>query len=46
MVNILLYVAEHSSVYYPAEELSNMLSTFIPMITKDVRTVPHFLTTY
>ncbi|KAK7678491.1 hypothetical protein QCA50_018552 [Cerrena zonata] len=35
MINILLYVAEHSSRYYPTEEIPNMLSAFVPMVTKD-----------
>lgn len=36
MVNIFLYVAEQSSRYYPAKGLDEMLSTFLPMLTKDV----------
>lgn len=39
MVNILLYVAEHCSRYYAVEEIPNMLSIFVPMITKDVCSV-------
>jgi hypothetical protein len=37
VVNILLYVAEQSKQYYPATEIPAMLSTFIPMLTQDVR---------
>jgi proteasome activator subunit 4 len=39
VVNILLYVAEQSKRYYPATEIAAMLSTFMPMLTKDVRSV-------
>jgi len=39
VVNILLYVAEQSKRYYPATEITAMLETFIPMLTKDVRFV-------
>jgi hypothetical protein len=42
VVNILLYVAEQSKRYYPAMEVPAMLSTFIPMLTKDVRFIQIF----
>ncbi|TCD70651.1 hypothetical protein EIP91_002372 [Steccherinum ochraceum] len=35
MINILLFVAEHCSRYYPASEIPNMLNAFVPMITND-----------
>ncbi|CAL1696390.1 unnamed protein product [Somion occarium] len=35
MINILLYVAEHCRRYFPTSEIPNMLSAFIPMVTKD-----------
>ncbi|KZT23745.1 hypothetical protein NEOLEDRAFT_1135845 [Neolentinus lepideus HHB14362 ss-1] len=35
VVNILLYVAELCKRYYPATEIPNMLSTFLPLFTKD-----------
>lgn len=41
MVNILLYLAEQSNHYYPTSEVGEMLSTFLPLLTKEVRT--HFL---
>lgn len=37
VVNILLYVAEHSRRYYPATEIPEMLETFLPLVTQDVR---------
>ena len=36
MVNIFLYVAEQSSRYYPATDLDEMLSIFLPILTKNV----------
>jgi hypothetical protein len=36
LVNILLYVAEQSKRYYPAEDVPEMLDTFIPTLTHDV----------
>lgn len=36
MINILLFIAEHCRRYFPSSEIPNMLSTFIPLITKDV----------
>lgn len=36
MVNITLFLAEHCKRYYPSEEIPIMLSTFIPLVTKDV----------
>lgn len=36
MINILLFVAEHCSRYYPASEIPEMLNSFVPMITNDV----------
>ncbi|KAH7915111.1 armadillo-type protein [Hygrophoropsis aurantiaca] len=35
MNNILLYVAESCSRYFPAEEIEEMLSTFLPLLTPD-----------
>ncbi|EPQ60983.1 hypothetical protein GLOTRDRAFT_53630 [Gloeophyllum trabeum ATCC 11539] len=35
VINILLYVAELCQRYYPASEIPNMLSTFLPLFTKD-----------
>ena len=37
VVNILLFVAEQCKRYYPASEIPDMLSTFLPILTKDVR---------
>ena len=37
VVNILLFVAEQCKRYYPVSEIDDMLSTFLPMLTKDVR---------
>ena len=39
VVNILLFVAEQCKRYYPPSEIPDMLSTFLPMLTKDVRTL-------
>lgn len=36
LVNILLYLAEMCRRYFPAEEISEMLSTFIPLVTSEV----------
>lgn len=36
VVNILLYVAEQCKGYYPVSEIADMLSTFVPRITKEV----------
>jgi proteasome activator subunit 4 len=36
VVNILLYIADQCKRYYPASEISNMLSVFLPLLTKDV----------
>ncbi|KAF8887975.1 hypothetical protein CPB84DRAFT_1684385 [Gymnopilus junonius] len=35
LVNILLYVAEQCKRYYPADEIPNMLQTFLPILTKE-----------
>ncbi|TFY56124.1 hypothetical protein EVJ58_g7830 [Rhodofomes roseus] len=35
MVNILLFVAELSKRYYPASEIPEMMTTFLPLLTKD-----------
>ncbi|KAJ2928817.1 hypothetical protein H1R20_g8194, partial [Candolleomyces eurysporus] len=35
LVNILLYVAEQCKRYYPAEDIPEMLNTFIPTLTHD-----------
>ncbi|TFK57500.1 ARM repeat-containing protein [Heliocybe sulcata] len=35
VINILLYVAELCQRYYPADEIQSMLSTFLPLFTKD-----------
>jgi proteasome activator subunit 4 len=35
MVNILLYLAEQCSHYYPVSEVEEMLSTFLPLLTKE-----------
>lgn len=39
MINILLFVAEQSKRYYPASEIPEMMATFLPRLTKDVRHV-------
>lgn len=39
MINILLFVAEQSKRYYPASEIPEMMATFLPRLTKDVRCV-------
>ena len=36
VVNILLFVAEQCKRYFPASEIPDMLSAFLPMLTKDV----------
>ena len=43
MVNILLYLAEQCSYYYPTSEVEEMLSTFLPLLTKEVGTHHAFL---
>ncbi|OCH96671.1 ARM repeat-containing protein [Obba rivulosa] len=35
MLNILLFVAEQCKRYFPSSEIPDMLSTFIPLLTKD-----------
>ncbi|KAL0950801.1 hypothetical protein HGRIS_007566 [Hohenbuehelia grisea] len=35
IVNLLLFAAEECRRYYPAEDIPNMLATFIPLTTKD-----------
>ncbi|OBZ79732.1 Proteasome activator complex subunit 4A [Grifola frondosa] len=35
VVNILLFVAEQCNRYFPASEIPNMLSVFLPRLTKD-----------
>ena len=37
VVNILLFVAEQCKRYYPPSEIPDMITTFLPMLTKDVR---------
>lgn len=37
--NILLYVAESCKSYFPADDIPNMLSTFLPMITPNVSSI-------
>ena len=37
VVNILLFVAEQCRRYFPPTEIPEMLSTFLPKLTKDVR---------
>ena len=37
VVNILLFVAEQCKRYYPPSEIPDMLSAFLPLLTKDVR---------
>lgn len=37
VVNILLFVAEQCKRYYAPSEIPDMISTFLPMLTKDVR---------
>ncbi|KAI0762664.1 ARM repeat-containing protein [Fomes fomentarius] len=47
VVNILLFVAEQCRRYYPASEIPDMLSTFIPILTKDtVLTMVPVLTSF
>ena len=41
VVNILLFVAEQCKRYYSANEIPDMLSTFLPMLTKDVSALTH-----
>ncbi len=36
VMNIFLYVAERSRYYYPPGDISEMLETFIPLITQEV----------
>lgn len=36
VVNILLYVAEHCRRYFPANEIPEMLDTFLPLVTQEV----------
>lgn len=45
MVNILLYVAEQCKLYYPATETEAMLSTFLALMTRDVRAWYNYLFT-
>ncbi|PCH33382.1 hypothetical protein WOLCODRAFT_21973 [Wolfiporia cocos MD-104 SS10] len=35
MINILLYVAEQCQRYFPASDISEMLNTFLPRLTKE-----------
>lgn len=35
MINIQLYVAEQCRRYYPANEIAEMLATFLPIVTKE-----------
>ncbi|KAF8587289.1 ARM repeat-containing protein [Ramaria rubella] len=35
MVNIVLYVAEQCRMYYPPSDIEAMLSTFLPLLTRD-----------
>ncbi|KAI0757312.1 ARM repeat-containing protein [Daedaleopsis nitida] len=47
VVNILLFVAEQCRRYYPASEIPDMLSEFLPMLTKDtVLTMVPVLTSF
>ncbi|KAI0823074.1 ARM repeat-containing protein [Trametes gibbosa] len=47
VVNILLFVAEQCRRYFPTTEISEMLSTFLPMLTKDtVLTIVPVLTSF
>ncbi|TFK89763.1 ARM repeat-containing protein [Polyporus arcularius HHB13444] len=47
VVNILLFVAEQCKRYFPASEISDMLSTFLPVLTKDtVLTMVPVLTSF
>ncbi|EIN13635.1 hypothetical protein PUNSTDRAFT_94829 [Punctularia strigosozonata HHB-11173 SS5] len=47
VVNILLYVAEHSRRYYPASEIPAMLDTFLPLLTQDtVLTIVPVITSF
>jgi len=46
MVNILLYLAEQCRRYYPTNEIPLMLETFLPMLTKDVRTCNTTITVF
>ena len=46
VVNILLFVAEQCKRYYPPSEIPDMLSTFLPMLTKDVCAYDSCSTTY
>lgn len=41
VVNILLFVAQVTRIYFPGSEAHEMLSTFLPMVTKDVRRFLH-----
>lgn len=51
-MNILLYVAEISRLYYPPSETPKMLGEFIPLVTQDVscerfdltKAYPHVMT--
>lgn len=36
MINILLYLAEQCNHYYPTSEVGEMLSTFLPLLTREV----------
>ncbi|EMD41612.1 hypothetical protein CERSUDRAFT_110183 [Gelatoporia subvermispora B] len=47
MLNIMLFVAEQCKRYFPASEIPEMLSTFIPLLTKDtVLTMVPVLTSF
>ncbi|KAH9947705.1 ARM repeat-containing protein [Amylocystis lapponica] len=47
VVNILLYVAEQCRRYFPANEIPDMLATFLPLLTKDsVLTIVPVMTSF
>lgn len=39
VVNVLLFVAETCRRYFPASDIPEMLSTFMPIVTQDVSRV-------
>ncbi len=36
-LSLLLYVAEHCNRYFSRQDIPNMLSTFLPLVTKEAR---------
>ena len=37
VVNVLLFVAQVARTYFPGSDARDMLDTFLPMVTKEVR---------